>query len=89
MRSLCRHCEAEVGLDENFQKWGLLILPAIVVFVWDVALANQGGVNRFVEFACWGLACLGFVMLYIKRKMIVINPPTKIRMQSDASEPRR
>ena len=76
-RSSCRHCGAEVGLDENFQKWSLLILPAIVVFVWDVALANQGGVNRYVEYASWGLAGLGFVMLHITRKMIVIKPPSK------------
>ena len=45
-RFSCRHCGAQVALDRGFQKWGLLALPAIVVSVWDLALANQGGVNQ-------------------------------------------
>lgn len=87
-RSSCRHCGAEVGLDGNFQKWGLLILPAIVILIWDAALINQGGVNEVVEYASLVLASLGFVMLYVKRKMIVIKPPSNKNMQSDAAKPR-
>ena len=81
-RSLCKHCGAEVALDENFQKWGLLILPAIVIFVWDVALANQGGVYPLVKYLSLALAVLGFVMLFIKRKMVVVKPPDSNRSRA-------
>ena len=88
-RSSCRNCGAEVALDKGFQKWGLLALPAIVVSVWDVALENRGGVNQIFLYLSWGLAGLGLVMLYLKRKLIVVNPPSNKRMQSDAVKPRR
>ena len=82
-RSSCKHCGAEVALDESFQKWGLLALPAIVIFVWDVALASQGGVNQVIKYCSLGLAVLGFIMLYAKRKMVVIKPSSNKHMQSD------
>lgn len=88
-RSSCKHCGAEVELDENFQKWGLLALPAIIVFVWDIAMANQGGVNQVIKYASLGLAVLGIVMLYVKRKLVVVKPPSNRRMRSDRPTPGR
>ena len=74
-RTRCRHCGAETALDEHFQKWGLLILPAIVVAVWDVALSEQGGVHPILEYVSWLLAAIGLIMLFVKRKMVVIASP--------------
>ena len=88
-RASCKHCGAEVALDENFQKWGLLALPAIVIFVWDVAMASQGGVNQAIKYVSLALAVLGIVMLYVKRKIVVVKLPSNKRMKSDAAEPRR
>ncbi len=88
-KSSCRHCGAEVGLDEGFQKWGLLVLPAIVILVWDLALANHGGVNQVVKYVSLGLAVIGFAMLYIKRKLVVIKPPSKKPVQPAAAKQRR
>ena len=46
-------------------------------------MANQGGVNQVIKHVSLGLAVFGFVMLYVKRKMVVVKPPSKKRMQSD------
>lgn len=88
-RTLCRHCGAEVALESSFQKWGLLVLPAIVISVWDVALANRGGVNEALLYGCWGLAVLGLLMLYVKRKLVIVKPPSNNMPQTDAAKPRR
>jgi len=83
----CPHCEAEVALDEKFQRWALLVLPAIVLFVWDVALSKQGGVDRLLLYGSLFLAAIGVIMLFIKRKLVVVNPPSNIGLQSDAAPP--
>jgi hypothetical protein len=79
-RSFCPHCEAEVALEVKFQRWSLLVLPAIVLFVWDVALSMQGGVNRFLLYGSFLLAAFGMAMLFRTRKLVVINPPSDNRL---------
>lgn len=87
-RSACRHCGAEVALDENFQKWGLLIVPAIVVGVWDVALQDRGGVSPMLEYLSWELAAFGLVMLFLKRKMVVVDASADKGSRCDPDKPR-
>ena len=77
----CRHCGAEVALEQNFQKWGLLCLPAIVISVWDVALASRGGIDEVFLYVSWGLAVLGLAMLYLKRRLVMVEPPPASRKQ--------
>lgn len=87
-RSFCPHCEAEIALDDEFQRWALLALPAIVLFVWDVAQAEQGGVDRFLLYGALILAVFGIVMLFVKRKLVVVNPPANTRLGGDEITPR-
>lgn len=63
------------------------MLPAIVLFVWDVALSKQGGVDRLLLYGSLFLAAIGVIMLFIKRKLVVVNPPSNIGLQSDAAPP--
>ena len=86
-RTFCPHCEAEVALDDKFQRWGLLVLPAIVLFVCDVALSDQGGVNKILLYGSWLLLAIGVVMLFLTRKLTVVNPPSNNRFQGDAAPP--
>ena len=76
-RSYCPHCGAEVALETKFQRWALLGLPAIVLFVWDVALSKQGGINKILLYGPLFLAVFGIVMLFITRKIVLVNPPSK------------
>lgn len=63
-RAFCPHCGAEVALETKFQRWGLLVLPAIVLFVWDEVLSEQGGVNQKLLYGLLVLAMLGLIMLF-------------------------
>ncbi len=87
-RAFCPHCGAEVALEAEFQRWGLLVLPAIVLFVWDVALSEQGGINQHLFYGSVVLAMLGLIMLFLKRKLVVVNPPSNRHPQDDADSPR-
>jgi hypothetical protein len=87
-RSFCPHCEAEIALESKFQRWGLFVLPAIVLFVWDVALSEQGGVNNLLFYGSMFLAVPGIVMMFLKRKLVVVNPPSNNGLQSDAAPTR-
>ena len=84
-RAFCPNCGAEVALEAKFQRWGLLVLPAIVLFVWDVALSEQGGVNQQLLYGSLVLAMLGLIMLFLKRKLVVVNPPSNKHFQDEAS----
>lgn len=86
-RSYCPHCGAEVALEAKLQRWALLGLPAIVLFVWDVALSKQGGVNKMLLYGSLLLAVFGIVMLFITRKLVLVNPPSNNRLQDDAATP--
>ena len=88
-RTSCRHCGAEVALEERFQRWGLLAIPAIVIFVWDLSMASQGGVNDVLKYFSLGLAVLGTAVLYGKRKLVVVKPPFNRSVQPNTAKPRR
>ena len=65
--SLYPHCMAEIALEAKFQRRGLLLLPAIVLFVRDVALSAQGGVIKMLHRGALCLAVFGLIMLYSGR----------------------
>jgi len=67
---------------------GLLLLPAIVLLVRDVALSEQGGVDGLLLYGALILAMFGMVMLFLKRKLVVVNPPSNCRLQGDKAAPR-
>lgn len=81
-RSFCPHCEAEVALEAKFQRWALLALPAIVLFVWDVALSKQGGIDSFLLHGSFLLAAFGMAMLFLTRRLVVINLPSNNRSKA-------
>lgn len=46
--AFCPHCDAQLTVDRASQRWALLILPFVVLGVWNVAVGRHGGFEMWI-----------------------------------------
>ncbi|BAU46789.1 hypothetical protein SVA_0207 [Sulfurifustis variabilis] len=70
--AFCPHCNAKVEVDRKTQWWASLMLPALLLLPWHVALTKHG-VEAYVLWGAYGSGLFGLVMAFAKRRLVAAN----------------
>jgi hypothetical protein len=69
----CPYCEAELEMERKSQRWVLLALPLFLFLPLTLVLPTDNTTVLVTEYVVWALALFGMLMLYLKRKFVVVK----------------
>lgn len=69
----CPYCGAELEMERKSERWALLVLPLFVYLPLTLVLPLDNPAVLATKYLVWPLALIGMLMLYLKRKIVVVE----------------